>query len=262
MVTRCTSRSRSSACKTRYSGRHRRRRRVQARIPRSHRTTGSRRSSTPTVPVQPFTLFELAVIRIYGLGEERRQADPEGPDRPLQVPRMDDVPDGRGSGRCSVNGPLRQLRCRKDPRRDRALHQRGEAPASAPSSIASRNCTGSPATNTAWPTSSPSRGSAVRSSVTSTSPTTPRSNAGTTKWRRGRRCSAVSRCWPASVAGPITDAERETDFGVTSSRRAEAHRRHVKPGAIPPHRRRASRPGSLSTRQVVSRTSVARSASV
>jgi hypothetical protein len=64
------------------------------------------------------------------------------------------------------------------------------------SSIAWRRRIGLPATNTAWPTSLPSRGSAGPNGATSASPTTPRSSAGTTKSRRARRCNAASRCWP------------------------------------------------------------------
>jgi glutathione S-transferase len=64
------------------------------------------------------------------------------------------------------------------------------------------------ATNTAWPTSSPSRGSAPPprracvspSAAASASPTIRPSNVGTTKWRRARRCSAASRCWPSNSA--------------------------------------------------------------
>jgi GST-like protein len=75
---------------------------------------------------------------------------------------------------------------------------------------------GSPAKNTAWPTSSPSRGSAGPSGATSTSPTTPRPSAGTTKWRRGPRCSAVSPYWPTGrgrCSSP--NAQRENYFGKT-----------------------------------------------
>src|ERR1700759_1723269 len=39
---------------------------------------------------KPFTLFESAAILIY-LRKDRRQADPKGSGRPLQMPRMDDV---------------------------------------------------------------------------------------------------------------------------------------------------------------------------
>ena len=43
---------------------------------------------------KPFTLFEIGRDPDLSVGKERRQADPERPDRTLQMPRMDDVPDG------------------------------------------------------------------------------------------------------------------------------------------------------------------------
>ena len=70
------------------------------------------------------------------------------------------------------------------------------------SSIAWRRRTGSPATNTAWPTSSPFRGSEAPSGATSILRNTRRSGAGTTRSRRGRRCSAASPCWP-SISGAV-----------------------------------------------------------
>ena len=57
-------------------------------------------------------------VRIGGdhdlpVGEDRRKADPEGSGRPLQVPGMDDVPDGRRRADVRPVQPLRQLRGRK-----------------------------------------------------------------------------------------------------------------------------------------------------
>jgi GST-like protein len=90
-----------------------------------------------------------------------------------------------------------------------------------------------------------------------------RSNAGTMKWRRGRRCSAGWQCWRTAcgAARPPMPSARIIS-APPNSPRAKGAPPSRQACAIPPHSRRASRPGSLSTRQVVSRTSVARSASV
>ena len=76
---------------------------------------------------KPFTLFESRRDPDLPVGKDRRQADPEGPDRPLQMPRMDHVPDGRGRADVRPVEPFRRLCAGKGPLRDRALHQRGEA---------------------------------------------------------------------------------------------------------------------------------------
>ena len=113
-----------------HPGQYRRRRPVQARIPQDH----------PQPPHPGDRRFRRAgrqavhPVRIGGdhdlpVGKDRRQADPERPDRPLQMPRMDDVPDGRRRPDVRPVEPFRRLRGRKDPLCDRALHQRGEAPA-------------------------------------------------------------------------------------------------------------------------------------
>jgi len=72
---------------------------------------------------KPFTLFESAAIMIYLSEKTGGKADPERPDRPLQMPRMDDVPDGRRRPDVRPVEPFRRLRPRKDLLRDRALHQ-------------------------------------------------------------------------------------------------------------------------------------------
>ena len=167
---------------------------------------------------KPFTLFESAAILIYSVGKERRQADPERPDRALQMPRMDDVPDGRRRPDVRPMEPFRRLRAGENPVRDRALHQRGQAadPGAEP----------------------PARGGALarrgrvqhgRHHHLSVDPHRHRAifslrgaglyrprrisggaSAGTTKSRRGRQCSAVWRCWPTPsvrARSPIPSAK-------------------------------------------------------
>jgi hypothetical protein len=49
--------------------------------------------------------------------EDRREADPEGSCRPLQVPGMDDVPDGRHRADVRPAPPLRQCAVERIPTR-------------------------------------------------------------------------------------------------------------------------------------------------
>jgi hypothetical protein len=58
------------------------------------------------------------------------------------------------------------------------------------------------------------------SGATSTSPTTPRSSAGTTKWRRGPRCSAVSPYWPT---GRGRSRSPTPSARIISARRSSPH---------------------------------------
>src|ERR1700730_15067637 len=76
---------------------------------------------------KPFTLL-IGSDPDLSLGKDWWQIDPEGSIRPLQMPRMDNVPNGRRRPDVRPMEPFRRLCSRKNPLCDRALHERGETP--------------------------------------------------------------------------------------------------------------------------------------
>ena len=64
---------------------------------------------------KPFTLFEIGGDPDLSLGKDWWQIDPEASVRPLQMPRMDNVPNGRRRPDVRPMEPFRRLRSRKNP---------------------------------------------------------------------------------------------------------------------------------------------------
>src|SRR5438270_4098617 len=112
----------------RHPGQYRRRRPAQAGIPQDHAQpphSGDRRFRRTGRQA-------VHAVRVGGdldltVRENRRQAEPERPDRPLQMLGMDHVPDGRDRADVRPMEPFRRLRQGKAALRDRALHERGGA---------------------------------------------------------------------------------------------------------------------------------------
>src|SRR5207237_1159730 len=71
--------------------------------------------------IPPVAKREGSSDRVMDLGNAER------PDRPLQMPGMDHVPDGRDRADVRPVEPFRRLRQGKAALRDRALHERGGA---------------------------------------------------------------------------------------------------------------------------------------
>ena len=196
-------------------GRHRRRRPVQARVPRrSARTTRSRRSSIPTAPTASRSRCS-----------SRARSCSTWPARPAAScpPTC-----AAATRRCEWLmfqmggvGPMlgqahhfRHLRAREDRLRDRPLHQRGQAPLRRDGQAPGRSALHRRPTTTRSPTSPSSRGCARGRTRASTGPTSRTSRAGSTRSPRG---PAVQRGVEvlAGLRKPLRDAKaREILFGA------------------------------------------------
>src|SRR6516162_11461406 len=170
-------------------GQYRRRRPVQAGVPKDHAKpphSGDRRPRRTGRQT-------VHALRIGGdpdlpVGEDRRQTDPERPNRPLQMPRMDDVPDGWHRPDVRAVEPLRRLRRREDPyaierytnevkRLTRVLNHRLEEV----HWLAGDEYSMADIISFPWSAPPRRRARVSRSGAASISPTTRPSNAGTTR---------------------------------------------------------------------------------
>ena len=200
-------------------GQHRRRRPVQARVPRDQpeqQDPGDRRSRRARRPAD----LAVRIGRDPDLpGSEDRSLPARRPARPLPDARVADVPDGQRRADARPDASLPALRAREDSLRDRPLQQRSQAPLRRDGQAARSRRRTSPPTSTRSPTSRSSRGCARGRTRASTGPTIRTSRTGSIASQRGRRCSAASRFSPACASRFRTDEEREVLFGKTQYER-------------------------------------------